>query len=136
MPLFALHQGKFTTQYSRTFVEAAQKLPGIPRLTAAQEEALDLHAEVCEELAFTMALEPGDLQLLNNHVIYHGRTAYEDADGPDRDRLLLRLWLAPPNSRELPPGFEIALGHDGAGRAARRHRPARIHLRPTQQTFE
>ena len=49
-------------------MEAAQKLPDVPRLTAAQEEALDLHAEVCEELAFTMELEPGDLQLLNNHV--------------------------------------------------------------------
>ena len=37
--------------------------------------------------------------------------------------ILLRLWLAPPNSRALPPGFEDALGHDGAWRAARRHRP-------------
>ena len=115
LPLFALHQGKFTTQYSRTFVEAAQKLPGVPLLTAAQDEALDLHAEVCEELAFTMELQPGDLQLLNNHVVYHGRTAYEDADGPDRDRLLLRLWLAPPNSRELPPGFEALWGTTAPG---------------------
>ena len=57
-PVFAVHEGKFTTQYSRTFVEAAQKLPGVPRLTAAQEEALELHAEGCEDLAFTMELEP------------------------------------------------------------------------------
>jgi len=115
LPVFAVHEGKFTTQYSRTFVEAAQKLPGVPRLTAAQEEALDLHADVCEELAFTMELQPGDLQLLNNHVVYHGRTAYEDADGPDRDRLLLRLWIAPPNSRPLPPGFEALWGTTAPG---------------------
>ena len=115
LPLFATHQGKFTTQYSRTFVEAAQKLPGVPRLTTAQNEALDLHATVCEELAFTMELRPGDLQLLNNHVIYHGRTAYEDENGPDRDRLLLRLWLAPSNSRELPSGFEALWGTTAAG---------------------
>jgi hypothetical protein len=115
LPIFAVHQGKFTTQYSRTFVEAAQKLPGVPRLTMAQEEALDLHAEVCEALAFTMELESGDIQLLNNHVVYHGRTAYEDADGPDGDRLLLRLWLAPPNSRALPPGFEALWGTTAAG---------------------
>ena len=82
----------------------------MPRLTAAQNEALDLHAAVCGELAFTMDLQPGDLQLLNNHVIYHGRTEYEDADGPDRDRLLLRLWIAPPNSRALPSGFETLWG--------------------------
>jgi len=30
MPVFAVHEGKLTTQYSRTFVEAAQKLPGVP----------------------------------------------------------------------------------------------------------
>jgi len=115
MPVFAVHGGKLTTQYSRTFVEAAQKLPGVPRLSPAQEEALDLHAAVCEELAFTMELQPGDLQLLNNHVVYHSRTAYEDDDGPDRDRLLLRLWLAPPNSRALPPGFEVLWGTTAPG---------------------
>jgi hypothetical protein len=115
MPVFAVHGAKLTTQYSRTFVEAAQKLPGVPRLSPAQEEALDLHAAVCEELAFTMELQPGDLQLLNNHVIYHSRTAYEDDDGPDRDRLLLRLWLAPPNSRALPPGFEVLWGTTAPG---------------------
>ena len=115
MPVFAVHEGKLTTQYSRTFVEAAQKLPGVPRLSPAQEEALDLHAAVCEELAFTMELQPGDLQLLSNHVIYHSRTAYEDDDGPDRDRLLLRLWLAPPNSRALPPAFEVLWGTTAPG---------------------
>jgi hypothetical protein len=115
MPVFAVHEGKFTTQYSRTFVEAAQKLPDVPRISPAQEEALDLHAAVCEELAFTMELQPGDLQLLNNHVIYHSRTAYEDEDGPDRDRLLLRLWLSPSNSRVLPPGFEVLWGTTAPG---------------------
>ncbi len=105
MPLFCLHEGKFTTQYSRTFVEAAQKLPEVPRMSQAQDEALDLHAEVCEELCFTMDFQPGDLQLLNNHVTYHGRTHYEDGDGADQDRLLLRLWVATPNSRALPPSY-------------------------------
>ncbi len=62
-----------------------------------------------------MELEPGDLQLLNNHVVYHGRTAYEDADGPEGDRLLLRLWLAPPNSSALPPGFETLRGTTASG---------------------
>jgi hypothetical protein len=105
LPIFCLHDGKFTTQYSRTFVEAAQQLPEVPRMTPAQDEALDLHAVVCEELSFTMDFQPGDWQLLNNHVIYHGRTHYEDTDGADQDRLLLRLWVATPNSRALPAGY-------------------------------
>ncbi|MEX2220216.1 MAG: TauD/TfdA family dioxygenase [Candidatus Rokuibacteriota bacterium] len=110
MPIFALRDGKFTTQYSRTFVEAAQEIATVPRITAAQDEALDLLATVCDELGYDMELEPGDVQLLNNHVIYHGRTAYQDAPEPGRDRLLLRLWLAPPNSRPLPEGFETLWG--------------------------
>ncbi len=115
LPVFAEHAGKFTTQYSRTFVEAAQKLPGVPPMSAAQDEALDLHAAVCEELSVTMEFRPGDVQLLNNHVVYHGRTAYEDTPGMDHDRLLLRLWLAPRNSRALPPGHEVLWGTTAAG---------------------
>jgi hypothetical protein len=115
MPIFAMRDGKFTTQYSRTFVEAAQKIASVPRLTPAQDEALDLLAAVCDELGHDMELLPGDIQLLNNHVIYHGRTAYEDAPDPGRDRLLLRLWLAPPNSRPLPEGFEALWGSTKGG---------------------
>ncbi|MBM3221334.1 MAG: TauD/TfdA family dioxygenase [Candidatus Rokubacteria bacterium] len=115
LPLFCLHEGKFSTQYSRTFVEAAQKLGDVPRMTAAQDEALDLHAAVCEELCFTMAFEPGDIQLLNNHVTYHGRTHYEDADGVDQDRLLLRMWVAPRNSRPLPAGYTPIWGTTAPG---------------------
>ena len=115
MPIFAMREGKFTTQYSRTFVEAAQKVPSIPRISAAQDEALDLLAQVCDELGYEMALQGGDIQLLNNHVVYHGRTGYEDAPGTDQDRLLMRLWLAPPNSRPLPEGFDVLWGRIEGG---------------------
>jgi Taurine catabolism dioxygenase TauD, TfdA family len=110
LPVFGVRDGRFTSQYSRTFVEAAQRIDGIPKLTRAQDEALDLLAEVAEELCFEMELEPGDIQLLNNHVTYHARTAFEDDAAGGRDRLLLRLWLSLPNSRALPPGFEVLWG--------------------------
>jgi hypothetical protein len=115
LPVFAARDGRFTSHYSRTFVEAAQRLPDVPRLTPAQEEALDLLAAVAEELSFTMALEPGDMQFLNNHVIYHARTPYEDDPALGRDRLLFRLWLSVPNSRPLPEGFEVLWGTIEAG---------------------
>jgi hypothetical protein len=110
LPVFGVRDGRFTSQYSRTFVEAAQRIDGIPKLTRAQDEALDLLAEVAEELCFEMELEPGDIQLLNNHVTYHARTAFEDDAAGGRDRLLFRLWLSLPNSRALPPGFEVLWG--------------------------
>ena len=49
-----------------------------------------------------MELEPGDIQLVHNHTIFHDRTAFEDYPEPERKRHLLRLWLAPSNARPLP----------------------------------
>ena len=110
MPIFGMCEGRFTSQYSRTFVENAQGIPGVPPLTAAQNEALDLWAEVCEELCYSMDMRSGDVQLLNNHVVYHARTTYEDDPAPGRDRFLMRLWLSMPNSRALPVGYEALWG--------------------------
>jgi hypothetical protein len=110
MPIFGMRDGRFTSQYSRTFVENAQHIPGVPPLTASQNEALDLWADVCEELCYAMEMRAGDLQLLNNHVVYHARSTYEDDPAPGRDRFLMRLWLSMPNSRALPPGYEALWG--------------------------
>jgi hypothetical protein len=68
-------------------------------MSDAQWEALDLLGEVAEEVCMKMSFEPGDMQLLNNHVILHARTAYEDAA---ERRCLKRIWLSMPNSRALP----------------------------------
>ncbi len=102
LPVFGLRDGRFTSHYSRTYVEAAQLLPGTPRMTERQWQALDLLQELAEELCFEMTLEPGDMQFLNNHVVYHARTAFEDDRKGGRVRLLYRLWLSMPNSRALP----------------------------------
>ena len=110
LPVFGIENGKFTSQYSRTFVELAQQDPAVPRMTAAQNEALDVLAEIAEEVCLHSPFEKGDIQLLNNHVTYHGRTAYDDDAATQRDRLLFRLWLATPDSRRLPAGFEVLWG--------------------------
>ena len=102
LPVFGLRDGRFTSHYSRTYIEAAQKLPDARRLTAAQWEAIDLLAEVADELCYRMRLEPGDVQFLNNHVIYHARDAFTDDAASGQVRQMYRLWLAMPNSRELP----------------------------------
>jgi TfdA family taurine catabolism dioxygenase TauD len=109
LPVWGVRDGKFTSHYSRTFVEAAQRRPAdeVPRLTAAQAEALDLLHELAEELCFEMMFAPGDIQFVNNHVIYHARTEFEDDAARGADRLLLRLWMAVPNSRPLPAGHEV-----------------------------
>lgn len=102
LPIFGLQAGKLTTQYSRTFVEQAQSYAWVPQMSAAQIEALDLWAEYCEKLSMTAPFALGDLQILNNHQAYHGRTAFHDDVEGGKERLLLRLWLSPKNNRALP----------------------------------
>jgi hypothetical protein len=107
LPIFGVRDGKFTSHYSLTFIEAAQMAADIPKLTPAQKEAIDMLMATAQELCFEMTLEPGDLQLINSHVTYHGRTPFEDDASSGHDRLLLRLWLTMANNRPLPEGHEV-----------------------------
>lgn len=115
LPVWGQRDGKFTSHYSRTFVEAGQRRAEAPRVSGAQWQALDLLSDLADELAFEMRFTPGDIQFVNNHVIYHARTPFEDDAGTGQDRLLLRLWLSMPNSRALPRGHDVLWGSVAAG---------------------
>ena len=107
LPIFGVRDGKFTSHYSLTFIEAAQMAPGVPKLTDAQKEAIDMLMATAQELCFEMTLAPGDLQLINSHVTYHGRTPFEDDFAAGQSRLLLRLWLTMANNRPLPEDHKV-----------------------------
>lgn len=125
-PIFTMHEGHFSCRYIQGHIKSAQLMAEVPRLTAAQTEVIDLINELvlqprfCAETNF----QPGDLQLVNNHVILHGRTTFYDHPEPERRRHLLRMWLSVPNSRPLSPW----LGHiyrDQTGGAVRGGFPPR-----------
>jgi hypothetical protein len=115
LPIFGVRDGRFTSHFSLTYIEAAQTVPGVPKMSAAQKEALDMLLAVAKELSFEMTLDPGDIQFLNSHITYHGRTPFEDDATSGQDRLLMRLWLAMPNSRALPKGQEVLWRNIDAG---------------------
>ncbi len=114
-PIFGFRDGYFTGQFSPGYVYSAQEFPEVPRLTPQQTEAVEVFVTLAHELAFSMNFEPGDMQFLNNHLTYHSRTAFEDHPEPERKRLLLRLWLAPSNSRPLPKSYERLWGSTEQG---------------------
>jgi hypothetical protein len=118
LPIVHHHAGEVSVIYARDFIEAAQRFPEVPRLSAEQIAAMDLLDELANDpdLYLDMAFEPGDIQLLHNHQILHARTAYEDHPEPHRRRHLLRLWLSAPNGRELPPAFAERYGEVRRGR--------------------
>jgi hypothetical protein len=115
LPLFGVRNGKFTSHYSQTFIDAAELAADVPKQTDQQREALTLLREIAQEICMEMVLDPGDLQLINSHVTYHGRTSFEDDASTSNDRLLLRLWLCMPNNRPLPEGHDILWQNIEAG---------------------
>lgn len=116
LPVFSICGSRLSTRYVRRFIEGSQRHPGAPRLTEVQLEALDAIDDILERpgVSLDMDLRPGDLQLIDNFSILHARTAFEDATG-ERARLLLRLWLAVPESAELPPAYADLYGATGPG---------------------
>lgn len=98
----------FVFRINRKNVTAAQRdFPEVPRLTEAQTQALDLIDELLVDpsLCYSMMLEEGDLQLLNNFTAVHSRTHFEDYEEFDRKRHMLRLWLSVPTSCRLPDSW-------------------------------
>ncbi len=115
LPIFGVRDGKFTSHYSLTFIEAAQLASDIPKLTPLQKEGIDMLMATAQELCFEMTLDPGDVQFINSHVTYHGRTPFEDDAPSGHDRLLFRLWLTMANNRPLPRGHEVLWRNIEAG---------------------
>jgi hypothetical protein len=112
IPVYNWHEGRLSALYSRRYIESARRFPEVPALTTRQVEALDLFDALAEEPAITMqmAFRPGDMQWVHNHTMLHDRTAFEDWPEPERKRHLLRLWLAVPGARPLPPVYAERFG--------------------------
>ena len=103
-PVYSYFGGELSCGCNYTYIRSGQERIGAP-LTAVEREALDAFYAIADELALAMDLEPGDLQLLNNYVTLHDRTAYVDHVERERQRHMLRLWLRVARRRPLSPEF-------------------------------
>ena len=105
MPIFTWYEDQLTCTYIRQYIDSAQNnFPDAPRLKREQVDVMDLMDEILAErkVVLSMEFEPGDIQILNNHLILHSRSDFENWPEPERHRHLLRLWIAPNNARSLP----------------------------------
>jgi len=112
MPVFNDYAGYLSAIYSRTYVRSSQRFPDARRLTPQDLEALDMFDSLAEspELRLDIQFQPGDIQLVHNHTLLHDRTAFVDWPESERKRHLLRLWLAAPGARPLPPIYAERYG--------------------------
>lgn len=113
IPTFSYLAGKLSCRYVRNAIELVPKATGVA-LSTRELETLDLFDSLAGDpaLRFDMDLRRGDMQLLNNHVTVHSRTAFVDHEDPAKRRHLLRLWLAVRDGRPLASDFANRYGPD------------------------
>jgi hypothetical protein len=112
IPLFNDYEGYVSAIYAPHYVRSSQRFPEARRLTAEDIEALEMFDSLAEDptLRLDMEFRPGDMQFVHNHTTLHDRTAFEDWPEPEKKRHLLRLWLASPGARPLPPIYAERYG--------------------------
>lgn len=120
IPVFVDHGDALSCHYNPSPIDRSVERAGV-KLTDVEAGAVRFVAEVAARpgIYLDMALQSGDIQLLNNHAIMHGRTDYEDYPERKRRRHLLRLWLRSPRARQQPPETQVhqtdALGYRSLG---------------------
>jgi len=107
VPVFSCIDGLVTVQYIRDYMDKAVPLVpgGMPARTRA---ALDLFDSLTRDPAMNVAfmLEPGEIEIVNNRVVLHARTEFEDHPEPHRKRHLVRLWMDVPDGRPYRPEMD------------------------------
>src|SRR6267154_3118260 len=65
-PIFSFTDGYFSATGASAVVDKAQKLPGVPKFTDAQKQAVALYRATVAECALDIDFQAGDIQFLNN----------------------------------------------------------------------
>lgn len=70
---------------------SSPRSPGVPLMTEAQAEALDMVHFLAMKHRLTLKLRRGDIQLINNFAVQHARSNFVDSNFQRRH--IVRLWL-------------------------------------------
>lgn len=134
-PIFQPWQGRMIAVLIQSFIHKAQAFEEVPRLNAAQTEALQFVDSLAGDptIRLDMDFRPGDMQFLCNHSIFHSRTSYEDWPEVERRRHLLRLWVSHVDGPALPPNMTTDFqGETASGRPDGIHIPGVALIAPLE----
>lgn len=108
VPVFINHGKTVSCHFNPSPIDRSVERAGV-KLNKVESEAVQYIEKVALRpgVYLDMTLEPGDIQFLNNHVIMHGRTHYEDYTQMEKRRHLLRLWLRSESAQEQPPETHV-----------------------------
>ncbi|MFI8825646.1 TauD/TfdA family dioxygenase [Streptomyces sp. NPDC053431] len=92
-PVFHLDGGALRVHYNRYWIRRGQDETGTP-FTARRRTALEAMDSLLQDPAVVLKLplRRGDLLLVNNSAVLHGRTPFEDGGAPGSERSYARVW--------------------------------------------
>lgn len=107
VPIYSYHEGRLSCRFNEKAMLTSELLPGAPALSAEEKEAIGEVARLAMEPrhCVTWTLAPGELLLLNNHLVFHNRSSFTDGEQPHEKRMLLRKWINIPTGRPLTHAF-------------------------------
>lgn len=95
VPVFSTAEPEgLKVRYLRLYINKGHEQRQIP-LQGIDAAALDFFDSVMNrpEMALTVPMERGDVQIVNNRFVLHSRTAFVDHPEPNRKRHYIRIWL-------------------------------------------
>jgi len=106
IPVYSYHAGRVSCSLNTRMIENAATKRGVP-LTTEEKDALAFVRELTlrDELSHWFRLQPGDIQMVSNHSVFHSRKSFVDHDDPSMRRCLYRLWMNVRDGRPLAANF-------------------------------
>lgn len=103
VPVYSTVGAQIVVNFNAAPIGRALELGNIENdATALEAFEVFKKTAIHDDLVFRTMLEPGDLQFLNNRVVLHGRTRFEDFPDLERKRHMLRVWLKMPDWAPWP----------------------------------
>ena len=93
-PIFTYNNNQLKCRYLRDYINDGQKIQDKP-LSKEQNEALDCLDKIIhdENLVVSYKLRQNEMVFFNNNRVMHGRTSFEDFEGIENKRLMIRTWI-------------------------------------------
>ena len=93
-PIFTYNNNQLKCRYLRDYINDGQMIQNTP-LSKEQNEALDIFDKIIhyENLVVSYKLRQNEMVFFYNNRVKHGRTAFEDFEGIENKRLMIRTWI-------------------------------------------
>jgi hypothetical protein len=94
-PIISRIGSSLLVQYLRFYITEGHRKTGVP-LSREAIESMDIFDELMTQarFQFTYKLNPGEMLIMNNHLMLHGRKSFSDGDNGKSKRLLIRTYAA------------------------------------------